>query len=527
MGSPALALTGSTEFSIPDIVKRAGEGSIRIPEFQRSFVWDAADVRSLFDSIYRGFPIGTVLLWSKEAPAAEIAFGPIKVKAPHRTDALWVVDGQQRIISLVGTLTPGWPDYDERFKVYFDFATHRFINPRRGIDPPRAIPINDALETKRLASWTRRHADDLQLEDYDVADRLVGAIRDYRIPAYVVAENDEVILREVFDRVNSAGKPITRAQVFHALFANDTIPGSPAVVVKELSRLGFGSIDENRVVQSLLAIRGGDVQRDFHDEFSNNDDPADWYDRTEEALAKAIRFLRSEGVDHISLMPYTLHLPVLAAFFHLHPEPSPWVRRLLARWLWRSSIQGQSGQTSALRKAVRAVNPKRLQPGIAPTEYEAAKSLLDLVSDDMPSNISLENFRTDQAWSRLILLALASLRPLRPNGETMDLAAEFERYGPAAVTEFVRGHRTSAASRGFWPTYDRKLTGTENEQVLASHAIDPAAAMKYRNKDPDGFLQERAHRLTTLVQDFLTNHLERGALVRPPLDELIVPESEI
>ena len=110
------------------------------------------------------------------------------------------------------------------------------------------------------------------------------------------------------------------------------------MVVKELSRLGFGTLEENRVVQSLLAMRGGNVQRDLHEEFSEGDDPSDWYDRTEEALAKTINFIRSEGIPHISLMPYTFPIPVLAAFFYLHPEPGPWILRLLGRWLWRSWI---------------------------------------------------------------------------------------------------------------------------------------------------------------------------------------------
>jgi hypothetical protein len=60
----------------------------------------------------------------------------------------------------------------------------------------------------------------------------------------------------VFDRMNSAGKRITRAQVFHALFANEAEPGSPAAVVAGLKRFAFGALDENRIVQSLLAGAG-------------------------------------------------------------------------------------------------------------------------------------------------------------------------------------------------------------------------------------------------------------------------------
>jgi hypothetical protein len=525
--SPSLELTGSSEFSIPDLVRFAGEGSLRIPSFQRSFVWDASDVRRLFDSIYRGFPIGTLLLWRKEAPAGAVSFGPISFHVPYRTDALWVVDGQQRIISLFGALTPDRLNQDERFEVYFDLATSRFITFKGGVTRPRTIPIREALETRRLAAWIRQHADDLEADDFDLADTLVGVIRDYRIRAYVVAENDEMLLREVFDRVNSAGKPITRAQVFHALFASDTVPGSPAVVIKELSRLGFGSLDESRVVQSLLAIRGGDVQRDFHDEFSEGDEPSDWYDRTEDALIKAIQFLRSEGIPHITVMPYTLPLPVLAAFFHLHQEPSPWVLRLMARWLWRSWIQGDSGQTATLRRAVRVVNPKRLKPHDSPREYDAARALLQYVPDRMPPTITLDGFRTDAAPSRLILLALASLRPMWPDGNAVDLAGELERHGPAAVTELVPGYRSNAAARSFWPLAAPPLTGHEDPHVLRSHAIDEDAAESYRRGDIQAFVRQRSATLESLMFNFAQRHVEPNALTRPPLEELIVSDAEI
>ena len=387
-----LAFASSSEFSIPEIVRLASDGHLRMPNFQRSFMWDAANVLRLFDSIYRGFPVGTLLLWRKEAPGGQVSFGPITFNAPYRPDALWVVDGQQRIISLFGALTPDWPDSDERFEVHFDLATRRFITLKRGLTRPRVIPIRDALETRRLATWIRMHDDDLESDDFDLAYSLVDAIREYRISAYIVAEDDESLLREVFFRINSSGKPMTRAQVFHALYASDTAPGSPLAVVRELSRLRFGAIDENRVLQSLLAIRGGDVHRDFHDEFNAEDDPSDWYDRTEQALAKAIQFLRSENIPRVELMPYTWPIPVLATFFYLHPEPSPWIRRLLARWLWRSWAQGEGGRTATLRRAARVVNPKQLDATDVPTEYEAVSGLLQHVPDDMPPALSLDHF---------------------------------------------------------------------------------------------------------------------------------------
>ena len=396
--------SGASNFSIPAIVALAGEGGIRVPTFQRDFAWQAEDVRQLFDSIYRGFPIGTLLLWRQEAPGGIVTLGPISLDVPKNSSAFWVVDGQQRITSLFAALSPLHANIDDRFEIYFDLETQKFNNARHGKIPLRAIPVRDALETRSLLQWLRTHADELEENDFDVADKLGGALRDYQIPAYVVAGDNQELLREVFDRVNSSGKPISRAQVFHALFAGGEEPASPASVVDNLRRLGFGSIDEGRVVQSLLALRGGDVQRDIRNEFDSGD-PGDWFDRTESALAASIGFLRDNGVPHLLLMPNTLPFPVLAAFFHLHPDPDPWNKRLLARWLWRGWVHDfgrEGGQTPVLRRAIRAINPDFAEPENAPQDTEAVRSLPSIHQIDLCHQIfrrknSIREMRT-LAW---------------------------------------------------------------------------------------------------------------------------------
>lgn len=516
--------SGSASFSIPDIVTLAAGGTIRVPTFQRQFEWGAKDVRDLFDSLYRGFPVGTLLLWRHRAPAGRIQLGPVALDVSEDSDALWVVDGQQRITSLFVSL---WHDYDgtdARFQVYFDLSNEKFINPRSGAVPPRAIPVREALETRSLLNWLRRHSTDLEPDDFDLADRLGGALRDYRIPAYVVSGEDHALLREVFDRVNSAGKPISRAQVFHALFARDGQPGSPASVVAELRSLGFGDLDESRIVQSVLAVRGGDVQRDVRAEFNEDEDPADWYDRAEQALARSIHFLRSEGVEHQLLMPNALPIPVLAAFFHMHPDPEPWTLRLLSRWLWRGWVHGfgrESGQTPTLRRAVRAVNPEHRNPGSAPSEFDAVKALLGQAPDREAPRLDLLDFRTNSANSRLILLAMALQRPRRADGTAIDLAAAFQATGAGAVTEFVQGHRANAAARGFWPVSDELGTSVlADEEVMRSHVIDTAAVRCLLRNDVEGFLQRRGPQLAELIFAFLSSRLEHGALVRRSLREL-------
>jgi hypothetical protein len=517
----ALTQTSSGSFGIPELVALAGQGRLRVPTFQRSFEWDADDVRQLFDSLYRGFPIGTVLLWQRPGEPETISFGPIELEVGAAADALWVVDGQQRITSLFGALSPDHQGTDSRFEVYFDLETQRFVNPRRGVVSSRSVPVREVLETRSLLNWTRQHEADLGPGDVDLVDRLGGVLRDYRVPAYIVTGEDQNLLREIFDRVNTAGKPIKRAQVFHALFARDGVPGSPGSVRDELRHTGFGLIEENRIVQSLLAIRGGDVQRDIRDEFGPDEDPVDWFDRTEQALVRAIEFLQSEGVPHVLLMPRAAPVPVLAAFFFLHPQPSPWNLRLLSRWLWRGWVHGWGGSEAgpAVRKAVNLVNPVKGRPERAPSEYEAVSRLLASVPDRYLPQLTLTGFRTDKATSRLILLALASLGPTAPDGTPLDLAAALDERGVQAVTEFVPDKRSHAAARGFWPDpEDVPVRGTSSE-ALPSHLL--SVEMVDSLGDADTFVRRRGAALDRLVHEFLANKVEFGALVRPPLNDLV------
>ncbi|MEV8436175.1 DUF262 domain-containing protein [Actinosynnema sp. NPDC051121] len=522
--------SGSDSYSITQVVSLAESGYLRVPSFQRSFVWGSSDVRALFDSLYRGFPVGTLLLWQRYGPPGDISFGPLTLDVAERTDALWVVDGQQRVTSLLGSLSRRFEGVDERFEVYFDLASERFINPRRGVVPPRSMPVRDALETKSLLNWLRIHEEELEPRDFDVADRLGGVLREYKVPVYIVTDNDQNVLREVFDRVNSSGKPISRAQVFHALFANEEEPGSPASVVEAIAKLGFGRMAENRVVQSLLGIRGGDVQRDIHNEFSLNEAPIDWYDRTEEALVRSINFLRAEGVPHIDLMPNTLPLPVLATFFYVHPEPEPWILRLLARWLWRGWVHGfgkGGGQTPILRRSIRAIYPDKGKIENAPGQYAAVTSLLSYVPDREPEmeSVSLDNFRTDRGESRIVLLAMAAQEPLDAEGERIDIARLFNDKGVSAVSEFVRGHRTTAAARGFWIP-EQPYTAAVDSYVFKSHIISYNAWQSLLEGDVEHFLRLRSFDLSNEVLDFLSNRLETGAIVRPSINDLLVAGSE-
>ncbi len=73
-------------------------GDIGLPDIQRPFVWTNAKVRDLFDSMYRGFPVGYLLFWENGQAngAKQIGVG----EKQHAVSSRLIVDGQQRLTSL-------------------------------------------------------------------------------------------------------------------------------------------------------------------------------------------------------------------------------------------------------------------------------------------------------------------------------------------------------------------------------------------------------------------------------------------
>ena len=91
---------------IRDIVKHIDDttlGTLNVPEFQRKFVWKPSKTKDLVDSLWRGYPIGTFLLWESSYSSPRSALGTQSQKQ-------WIIDGQQRVTSLalVFAKKPSW-----------------------------------------------------------------------------------------------------------------------------------------------------------------------------------------------------------------------------------------------------------------------------------------------------------------------------------------------------------------------------------------------------------------------------------
>jgi hypothetical protein len=151
--TPAQSRPEARVFRVEELLAHARAGRIRIPSFQRAFKWERADVRKLIDSIWRGYPIGTLLLWSKVGPAGQVKLGDLTFEVGEQNSAWFVVDGQQRIVSLVSSLLARGPRPDT-FDLYVDLLTVEVVAPRRGGLPATHLPLDCVVDSEEPGSMT-------------------------------------------------------------------------------------------------------------------------------------------------------------------------------------------------------------------------------------------------------------------------------------------------------------------------------------------------------------------------------------
>lgn len=549
--------TRAMVYRIEDLVTLARQGRLRVPEFQRNFRWDRGDVLNLFDSIVKGYPVGSLLLWERPAEQRELILGDLVISAPQVTDALWVVDGQQRITAIANAVSPDSYADSERFRLDFDLSRKAFV-PAGG-RPDLRVPLPVLFDLRQLLQWAQAHPD--SHEHISALNDIAVRLRDFSVPASIVAESDEKTLREIFDRTNNAGKKLKRAEVFHALFGDGGDQGlTIEAIAEELEATSFGRIDDDTVLHAILARRHHDFTRDLRQEFTEErgaildvprgETQEQAFQGGRQALRRAITFLQDRaGVPHVTFLPYKYLLTTLARFFAHHPAPHPRNEELMVRWFWRAALAPTifSGSATAMGRGFAS----RIYPA---DESRSVQELLALVPDGFPYHRpEVDQFRTNTAATKVMLCALYQARPLRfSDGAPFDAAVLAETLDEAQTAHGViadavprRRITDSALAAGIGGRFflgeddvsleearhalagaTSALFGQDDARIAASHLVDAESSEVLRSGEYELFLRRRRDRIEALVADFLASRMGLGLPANPPLGTLDLDDPE-
>ena len=523
---------------IEELLDEVSSGKLRVPRFQRPFVWNPPDMLYLFESIYRGYPIGSLLLWETSEKAESLdQIGPHSIPAAASGQLTYLLDGQQRLATLFGALRlqrdfPLGPRLtDWRWWIWFDLRKCEFAHVTNSKPPPFYMPLRAVLRTVDFLEEARRLQRECGEDASQLiprAEKLAQTIKNYKVAIIRIKGGSLSEAVDIFSRLNSKGRQMTLDQMVSALtYKEGESPLNLAQRIDEiqmgLSDYHFENINRLTIFRSIVAAAGLDMHssewENLANRMSNKDLPAA-LNAAEKALTGAVSFLSEEvEVPSDRLLPYANQVLLLSRFFHFRATPTPEQKQILVRWFWMTSLSGwfAGANSTKINDALEemralAMNPK-MRMRVMP---------LDEVSQPFPGRFDLRSARI-----RSLELCLLRMKPrdlasgrrldagelIRENGNEA-FQYIFPRPGKDLVS--LPANRILARRIRGKAIRERLLLLQESEKtaILESHGILPDAYKALEADDPQTFLRLRTRFLADCEREFL----EPIGIVVPSLD---------
>jgi hypothetical protein len=330
---------------ITGLASRIREGRIRLPKFQREFVWSRQQVLDLLDSIARNYPIGSLLLWKSSFNlASDRSIAGLQVESyDGGEDTSDLLDGCQRLSTICGAFY--WePEGDPNayWNLVYDLEEERFLHRADLADPPnRQVPLR--LLPEPSSFFERIMGLPRPLQDH--ARTLFDRFAKYEVAVVTLQATSLSEVGRIFERVNTRGTPLTTVEfVRAATWTSDFDLLDEIDRVREvLANKHYGQIDRRLLLRSISAAAGlgfatADVERLPSVEHSAVRSAVI---QTEAAARRAVDFLTTEiGTPTAETLPYPNQLAVVVEIFRQLPRPNSAQFKEIRSWFWRTALSG-------------------------------------------------------------------------------------------------------------------------------------------------------------------------------------------
>jgi hypothetical protein len=294
---------------VKQLVEQYRSGRIVIPEFQREYVWKPSKAPWLIDSLYRGFPISSLLLWQSMEQTRARRNDP----RPSRGAMSWLIDGQQRVITLSRVMNGDegidivfHPDSD-----LFKLSNAATRNDRNWFRVAELLDENQFRELRRNLDAGRK------ADKREARFEKVRRILNYEVPVVSMIDHSFADAVIAFKRINTLGvklkqQDIESAQVaaIHSGFIADEV----APFLDSLKRQGFTRLNVMHLFRAcaFIAKPDGRNRTPLH-EFTREQVLEAWK-RTQRATEQAISLVRGEfGLINMEILwSGALLVPVIA-----------------------------------------------------------------------------------------------------------------------------------------------------------------------------------------------------------------------
>jgi hypothetical protein len=520
-----------SSIKIDKLLNRIEEGDIKIPAFQRAFIWDIQQILELLDSIYHDYPIGSILLWSSNVTlkSTRNLCGFAIPDRPPQYPVNYVLDGQQRLSVIYAVFCKDRTLSDEdsqfnlsadMFDIYFDLDDKQFLHRWDIKEQHINLPMNSLFDMSKFLNDIQNFDESHKL----LARQLMSQFINYEIPIITITKRRKDEVGIIFERINNTGTSLTTLDLMIAWTWTEQFDLREELdsLLELLNKKGFGDTPEKIILQCLSGI----VQKSTKTRDIINLSPPDVRNNISlllESLEKSIDFLSTEfNMKSRDFLPHSHQIVPLSFFFSNVNTPNSDQIKILRQWFWTTSFSKRySGSTDM-----------KMNDDISFFQNVIAQNYSEIerysYSVD-PNEIIAQTFSKSNPFTRAFILLLAQKQPLNLlNGTRIDLGEALSQYNSKEYhhifpRNFLKslgvtaGKINSLCNICLLPSYANKVIGnkppsdyfpnlipkSQYASILKSNLLPPKKEI-YSKNQYDEFLKQRA----SLIMQFLDNQIE-------------------
>ena len=472
-----------------DLISEIQKGEIKIPKFQRNFVWSLDKTAKLLDSILKGYPIGTFILWETNERLNDIKnIGNLELPAiPDDIKVQYVLDGQQRITSLYAAFE-GAKIQKEGEKKITNYA-NIFVDLEKDIENnDDQIVVFEEPENTHASLHKILKAKYSEIKK-EYSDEYIDKIQEYK-ETFSTYDFSTIILRkedidsaiEVFTRINTAGQTLTLFEIMSAKTYDEgkdfDMEDKFQKLMDELSECKYNSISSSVILSilSLVLSKTKECKRKTILQLEKQK-IIDTWDNVISALKSSIDYFRSVYRIPVSgILPYDSLLVPFAYFFYYQKEkPKGEQIKYLEEFFWRVSLSFRYSSSTESKLAQDIKRIDEILNGNRPN-YGEIKVYLNSSKDLIETG-----FSAGSSYCKAILCLLAYHEP-----------KDFQDNGKIILDNSWLKLANSKNYHHFFPkAYLRKNNiGNENSLVNISLVSSDLNKRKIKAKAPSIYIQD-------------------------------------
>ena len=484
-------------------------GNMKIPKFQRGYVWERTKIVHLLNSILKQYPIGSFFIWtaSKEEYTnftREIE-GLNLPKNPYSNEFSFILDGQQRITSLYVALKGKTLNNTDYSTICFNVEKGIFQIPRLKTEKHN-IPAYKLFDTAEYGNVLK----DYVMYDLEHQTNLLQVWRDceqtfsdYPISIIKTMKMNLEEVVDIFERINQGGKRLSLFDLVHASTWSPDFDLREKInkFNSEDAVKNFGGV-ENEVFTQSLALNIFDDATNQNQLKLTSEACIQKWNVTSDCIKKAIDYVRSYGVSFSSFLPYHSFIPVLQYYFYKSQSSSVQAKhkKFIEDWFWTATFSQHYSSSSLSKMKEDAEWINGLVNNIdVPRTFKVLISLKDITRVRMQNNSVIKNG----------VMCLMSLRTPK----------DFDNGNTVPLDRSNLSKSNSKENHHFFPYSLREQFGTDANGInslLNFVLITSRLNREISNKYPSDYMKEYSAQNT-----FIKEHLQTHFITEEAYDAIL------